>query len=304
MILMRGRVVVMTVLVLALAPLLLAACRPPGSGRPTVVTSFYPLYFLADEIAGRWNDVVDLTPPGVEPHEYELTVRQVARVDTARVGFYEKGVAPSVDQAMVNDSPDHALDVTDVVHLIGPSAGYTEETAGDLDPHFWQDPTLMAQAARAFAATMADADPAHAAYYRARGDRLVRQLDRLDREYARTLATCRVRTLVVSHDAFEYLGRRYHLDVVPIAGLEPDSEPSLQHLHDLSTLIRERHVTTVFFETLASPDLARSLAGDLGISTGVLDPVEGLTSSDSHATYLSLMRQNLAAIARAGGCTP
>ena len=125
----------------------------------------------------------------------------------------------------------------------------------------------MATAARAFATTMADADPAHAAYYRMRGAHLAGQLHRLDRDYARTLATCRVRTLVVSHDAFEYLGRRYHLDVVPIAGLEPDSEPSLQRLHDLSTLVRERHVTTVFFETLASPDLARSLAGDIGIST-------------------------------------
>ena len=298
------RVGVVTALLLALTSGLLSGCRPPGSGRPTVVTSFYPLYFLADQIAGRWNDVVDLTPPGVEPHEYELTVRQVARVDTARVGFYEKGIAPSVDQAMVNDSPDHTLDVTDAVHLIGPSAGYTGETADALDPHFWQDPSLMAEAARAFAATMAGADPAHASYYRARGALLVRKLDRLDRQYARTLATCRVRTLVVSHDAFEYLGRRYHLDVVPIAGLEPDSEPSLQRLHDLSALIRDRQVTTVFFETLASPDLARSLAGDLGISTGVLDPIEGLTSSDSQATYFSLMRQNLAAIARANGCTP
>jgi zinc transport system substrate-binding protein len=301
MILMQvGRVGVVGALLLAL---LVTGCRAPGSGRPTVVTSFYPLYFLADEIAGRFNDVVDLTPPGVEPHEYELTVRQVAQIDEARLGFYEAGVAPSVDQAMTNDSPDHQLDVTSVVHLLSPSAGYSEETAHDLDPHFWQDPTLMATAARAFAAAMAEADPAHAAYYRARGERLAGQLQHLDRDYARTLATCRIRTLVVSHDAFEYLGRRYHLDIVPIAGLEPDSEPSLQHLHDLSSLIRERHVTTVFFETLASPDLARSLAGDLGIATGVLDPIEGLTSADSHATYLSLMRQNLAAIAAANGCT-
>ena len=283
--------------------LLVSGCRAPGSAHPDVVTSFYPLYFLADDIAGAYNDVVDLTPPGVEPHEYELTVRQVAQIDEARVGFYERGVAPSVDQAMANDSPAHQLDVSTVVHLQSPSAGYAEETAADRDPHFWQDPTLMATAALAFASTMAEADPEHAAYYRMRGQRLAQQLHRLDREYTRTLATCRTRTLVVSHDAFEYLGRRYHLDIVPIAGLEPDSEPSLQHLQDLSDLIRERHVTTVFFETLASPDLARSLAGDLGISTGVLDPIEGLTSSDSHATYLSLMRQNLAAIAHANGCT-
>jgi zinc transport system substrate-binding protein len=283
---------------------LLTGCRPLGSGGPAVVTSFYPLYFMADEIAGRYNDVVDLTPPGVEPHEYELTVRQTAQVDEARLGFFEQGLAPSVDQAMANDSPAHQLDVTSVVHLMTPSAGYGGETAADLDPHFWQDPSLMATAAHAFASAMAEADPPHAAYYRMRGDRLAGRLDRLDREYARTLATCRVRTLVVSHDAFEYLGRRYHLDVVPIAGLEPDSEPSLQHLHDLADLIRERHVTTVFFETLASPDLARSLAGDLGIATGVLDPIEGLTSADSHATYLTLMRQNLTAIAQANGCTP
>jgi zinc transport system substrate-binding protein len=269
---------------------LTTACRLPRSGEHTVVTSFYHLYFIAESVAGRYNHVVDLTPPGVEPHEYELTVRQVAQVDLARVGFYEKGVAPSVDQAMTNDSPDHVLDVSDVVHLDGD------------DPHFWQDPTLMADATRAFTATMANADPAHAAYYRDRSRRLVHDLEELDASYARTLGSCRIRTVVVSHDAFEYLARRYHVDVVPIAGLEPDAEPSLQRLHDLSGLIRERGVTTVFFETLASPALARSLADDVGIHSAVLDPIEGLTSADAHATYLTLMRRNLAALAKAGDC--
>ncbi len=283
---------------------LTSACRGPRSGEHTVVTSFYPLYFIAERVAGRYNDVVDLTPPGVEPHEYELTVRQVADIDLARVGFYEKGVAPSVDQAMVNDSPDHVLDVTSVVPLAGPVSGSgVESTSDDKDPHFWQDPTLMATATRAFAETMANADPAHAAYYRTQGRHLIRDLEHLDAAYARTLASCRIRTVVVSHDAFEYLARRYHVDVVPIAGIEPDAEPSLQRLHDLSTLIRDRGVTTVFFETLASPDLARSLADDVGIHTAVLDPIEGLTSSDPHATYLTLMRRNLAALAKAGDCS-
>ena len=190
---------VLLVTALGLVAGLTSACRLPKSGEHTVVASFYPLYFIAERVAGRYNDVVDLTPPGVEPHEYELTVRQVAQIDRARVGFFEKGMAPSIDQAMANDSPDHQLDVTSAVPLLSPSAGYTEETADDLDPHFWQDPSLMAQAAQAFAATMADADPAHAAYYRARGDHLARQLRVLDHEYARTLATCRIRTIVVSH---------------------------------------------------------------------------------------------------------
>jgi zinc transport system substrate-binding protein len=287
---------------LCLLPLT-AGCGPRDSGRPTVVASFYPLQFIADDVAGRYNDVVDLTPAGVEPHEYELTVRQTAQVDTALVGFYEKGMAPSIDQAMTNDSPDHVLDVTSVVHLHAPGAGYNEETAGDADPHFWQDPVLMAHATASFAHTMAEADPAHAAYYRRRGLLLTQQLLDLDHEYRTTLRTCTIRTLVVSHDAFEYLGRRYHLDIAPIAGLEPDAEPSIQHLHQLSDLIRERHITTVFYETLASPALADSLAHDLGIQTAVLDPIEGLTSADPDATYLTLMGQNLRAIAKASDCS-
>ena len=289
---------------LGLVATLATGCRGPRSGDHTVVASFYPLYFIAERVAGRYNDVIDLTPPGVEPHEYELTVRQVAESDLARVGFYEHGVAPSIDQAMANDSPAHVLDVASVVDLAGPVTGSgVESTSDDKDPHFWQDPTLMAEATRAFADTMAGADPAHASYYRNQGARLVHDLNRLDAAYSRTLASCRIRTVVVSHDAFEYLARRYHVDVVPIAGLEPDAEPSLQRLHDLSNLIRDRGVTTVFFETLASPDLARSLAGDVGIESAVLDPIEGLTSTDPHATYLTLMRQNLAALAKAGECT-
>jgi zinc transport system substrate-binding protein len=282
----------------------LTACRAPRSHDHTIVTGFYPLYFIAETVAGRYNDVIDLTPPGVEPHEYELTVRQVADIDLANVGFYERGVAPSIDQAMTNDSPAHALDVTSVVPLAAPVAGSgVEHTSDDKDPHFWQDPTLMARATTAFATTMAQADPGHAAYYRAQGRRLVGELGALDAAYTKTLSTCRIKTIVVSHDAFEYLARRYHVDVVPIAGIEPDAEPSLQRLHDLQGLIRERGVTTVFFETLASPDLAESLAHDLGITSAVLDPIEGLTSADSGATYLTLMRQNLAAIAKAGDCT-
>lgn len=268
----------------------LTACRPT-SHTPTVVAGFYPLAFVAERVAGRYNEVVDLTPAGVEPHEYELTVRQVAQVDLARAGIYEQGLAPSVDQAMTHDSPDRRLDVTTVV----PSARD--------DPHFWLDPALLARVTTAFASTMAQADPAHATYYRAQGRRLVGDLRDLDHAYAERLASCRTRTVVVSHDAFGYLANRYHLDVVPIAGLEPDAEPSISRLHDLASLVQERGVTTIFFETLASPDLARSLASEAGLDTAVLDPIEGLTSSDPHATYLTIMRQNLAALTKANACS-
>jgi zinc transport system substrate-binding protein len=108
---------------------------------------------------------------------------------------------------------------------------------------------------------------------------------------------------VVSHDAFGYLGARYGLNLHPINGLSPDAEPSPAHLAELADLIESEGVTTVFSETLASPELADSLAGDLGLETAVLDPIEGLTEETEDEDYLSLMRANLAALRTANDCS-
>ena len=107
--------------------------------------------------------------------------------------------------------------------------------------------------------------------------------------------------MVVSHDAFGYL-EKYGLEMEPIAGLSPDAEPTPADLGRLQRLITADGVTTVFSERLVSPRLAESLAGDLGITTAVLDPIEGLSSESADDDYLTLMRANLAALETANGC--
>lgn len=292
---------------LAVAACLLTGCRsdPATGGRPRVVASFYPLQYVAQRIVGDHATVTDLTVPGVEPHDIQLTVRQVASVEQASVVFYEKGLSPAVDSAVANDPPKVVVDTTTVVPLRPPVAGETlpgqdESDAGD--PHFWQDPTLLARAATEFAHAMVRTDPAHAADYRRNLASLNRDLANLDADYRAGLAHCVVKAIVVSHDAFEYLGRRYGLQILPIAGLSPDSEPSVQHVAELQRFIREDHVTTVFSEVLASPKTSQTIAADLGLRTAVLDPIEGLTSTDPHANYLSIMRDNLRAIQEANTC--
>jgi len=294
----------------ALLLLPLAACSSEDGGKPVVVAAFYPLQFVAERIVGDHAEVKNLTSPGVEPHDLELTVRQVAEIGNADVALFEAGLQPAVDQAIKNNPPKSSLDIADVVHLdepnpaAGEEAHEAEDSSGHAeDPHFWQDPTLVAKIADRFAALMAKRDPAHAADYRANNSALQADLSGLDEDYIQGLKTCKIRTLVVSHDAFEYLGRRYDLKIRPIAGLSPDAEPSPKHLQELADLIKSEKITTVFNERLASPKLANTLAGELGISTAVLDPIEGLTSSDSDASYLSLMRDNLAAIQKADSCT-
>ncbi len=278
---------------LALAGLLLpglAACSGAGDSSQdvNVVASFYPLQYVAQRVAGDHADVASLTQPGQEPHDLELTVKQTAEVAGADVVVTLSGFQPSVDAAVEQDGPDTVVDAAD-------------QRKGD-DPHLWQDPTRLAEVAQETADALSEADPDHAADYASNGRALVRDLAALDRAYARGLADCRIDTVVVSHDAFGYL-ERYGLDVVGVAGISPDAEPSPARLQELIGLIGRTGVTTVFTETLASPAIARTLADEAGVRTATLDPVEGLSDETADLDYLSLMERNLRALRTAGDCS-
>jgi zinc transport system substrate-binding protein len=267
----------------------LAACSGDAGATdgPRVVASFYPLQYVAQRVAGDHADVASLTQPGQEPHDLELTVRQTAEVARADVVVTLSGFQPSVDAAVEQDGPADVVDAADEVR------GH--------DPHFWQDPTRLAKVAQHTADALSKADPHHAADYARNSKALVRDLSAVDRAYTRGLARCKVDTIVVSHDAFGYL-KRYGLHVVGVAGISPDAEPSPARLQELARLIERTGVTTVFTETLVSPAIARTLAGEVGVRTATLDPVEGLSDQTADLDYLSLMRRNLEALRKAGGC--
>ena len=149
----------------------------------------------------------------------------------AKVAFYEKGLQPAVDDAISQNRPAHVVDVASLVHL---HAG-----DGGVDPHFWQDPVLLAGVAGGF--TAGDGARRSRARRRTTARNLAAldaDLRELDGELRAGLAHCRTRSVVVSHDAFEYLGRRYDLHVHAIAGLSPDAEPSAKKLSDLADLAR------------------------------------------------------------------
>jgi len=286
---MRIRAVLPVLALVLVAPL--AACGAgtgDGSGRPTVVTAFYPLEFVTRQVAGDHVRVVNLTQPGAEPHDLELKPRQVAEVADADLVVYESKLQPAVDEAISQNAEDQGLDVAPHVDL----------TAGN--PHFWLDPLRLAKAAAAIEQRLAKVDPGHADAFAANLATLTTELDALDQDYRTGLADC-VRDLVVtSHDAFGYQ-TKYGLRFAPIAGLSPDAEPSAAHLDQLRSLIEKEHITTVFSETLASPKMADVLSHDLGLTAAVLDPIEGVAKG-SDADYLSIMRANLAALQKADGC--
>lgn len=280
------------------APLLtglLSGCSAStDSGKPTVVASFYPLQYVAERVVGAHAEVKNLTLPGKEPHDLELTVMATAEVADADIAFYQKGFQPAIDKAVAQNGPEHVVESTEVVAL-----ERTDETGRD--PHVWLDPIRLSDIAAAFADEMSDVDPAHAADYEANLDALQTELSQLDEDFTAGLAQCQIDTVVVSHDAFGYLGK-YGLRFEAIAGLSPDAEPSPSHIAELHDLIESDAITTVFSETLASPEMSKTIANDLGINTAVLDPIEGLSDATEDEDYFSLMRRNLAALQEANQC--
>lgn len=302
------------VLALTAAALVLgtaSACADKASGfsdgRLQVVTAFYPLQFLAQRIGGDAVRVTQLTKPGAEPHDVELSPRQVARINDAGLVVLLKGFQPAVDDAVRQEAKDRAFDAGSVVELLAaeehedePGEEEHAEAAGGTDPHVWLDPVRYATIADKLAERLAQVDPAHATGYAERARTLRDDLEKLDGEYAAAVRTCQRREIVTSHAAFHYLADRYGLTEVGITGISPEAEPSAGRLTRVAEQARAAGTTTIFFETLVSPKVADTVARAVGARTAVLDPLEGV--SGPGADYFSVMHANLTALTAALGC--
>jgi zinc transport system substrate-binding protein len=292
-----------------------------GNASLDIVAAFYPLEFVVNRVGGDHVAVAGLAPPGVEAHDLELTPSQVADIARADLVVFLGGFQPAVDDAVAAHADGTGLDVAGLVPLIeatgdgghehGTEPGHEETEPGHeegapagpggRDPHVWLDPDRLATIADALAAALGERDPAHAADYTANAEALGEELAALDAEYARGLADCQRREIVVSHAAFGYLADRYDLEQIAVTGLSPEEEPGPQRLAEVIHEAETHGATTIFFEVLVSPEVAELIANQVGASTAVLDPIEGL-APDRGDDYFSLMRTNLDALRTALDC--
>lgn len=312
----------MGALALAGLALGLTACSIPSStaaGKLNVLTSFYPLEFVAQQIGGDLITVTNLTPRGGEPHELELAPATIRKIDSADVVVYLSGFQPAIDSAIDPTGQARVLDIAPFAHLEpfatlsqasedseGPDHTHDAHDVhdghdhGPLDPHFWLDPNRLADVAEHVGAELAEADPDHASDFQTRTETLVRSLTDLDEAFTTGLQSCENRTVVTSHAAFSYLTDKYGLEQISVAGLDPEAEPSPAKLRKVSEQIASDGIQTVFYESSSSAKVADVLAHDLGISSAVLDPLETLTTPDSN--YLTVMNENLTALRTALAC--
>ncbi len=302
--------------------------EPPADGRKVVLASFYPLQYVAQQVGGNLVEVRNLTPPAAEPHDLELSPAQVRAVGQADLVVYLSGFQPAVDEAIDRRKPAHVVDAADDAELearpngaaatavpdadadsaeaAGPEPDHGTDTDADhghdhaLDPHFWLDPTRLARIAEPVAMALVAVDPENAAAYQANAARLTADLTDLDTRFTTGLAPCPGAVLVTSHAAFGYLAQRYDLIEVGITGSDPEAEPAPARLREVSGIIRDKNVRTLFAEPGAGTAVTRALAADLGLDAADLDPLE--SQLDPDADYVQVMAANLNALTKGLTC--
>lgn len=303
-------------------------------GKVNVVTSFYPLYYMASEIGGDEVNVMNLIPTGVEPHDWTPKSLDLQNASKAQVLIYQgsgfEGWIDDFRKGLDSNSQVKLVEASTGISLIASEESeadhdhdhdgdaHDDEAAedhdhaaeeahdhahdhGGVDPHTWVSPKSALIMAKNVKQALVDADPAHESLYEERYQALHEKLEALDQQYTDQLADLSHREIVVSHQAFGYLARDYQLAQHSIMGLSPEAEPTAQELVRLSKLVKEQGLKYIFFEELVTDQLASTLANEADVETLVLNPLEGLTEQQEQAgdNYISLMERNLENLVKA-----
>jgi zinc transport system substrate-binding protein len=280
---MKGRVV----LAMTLAGVLLSTSCSSEPGGRTVVASLYPLAWAAERVAGPGWEVIDLTPPGTEAHDVELSIENRAAIEDADVIVYmgDIGFQPQVERA-VQEAEGLVVDVS---RLLADERLRT-------DPHFWLDPALLG------AVTLGTVQALRRVTHIAEDVvQAVRQdLDGLHLRFQRFLNDCRYQAIIVPHEAFGYLADRYGFRQFGLAGVTPEGEPTADRLSEARRLIEDGEAGAVFFEAAGeSQQAVDTLAADAGVPAL---PLSTLESEPPSGDYISVMEDNLESLRQGLAC--
>ncbi len=287
-----GLLVAFAVFVLAKSNLKPTA--PQTSPQIHVVASFYPLYYFAKQIAGSRAEIINVTPAGAEPHDYEPSVGDIAQIEKSDLLILNGGGLEIWADKISSMLKKKKIVVVDAA---GDLITQEIEQEGTVvkDPHVWLDPVLAQKEVAKILQGLSTVDPVNKSLYEANTQQLTQKLQVLDQAFSAGLKNCQQKNIVTSHAAFGYVASRYNLKQVPISGISPDSEPTPKQLAGVAQFAKSHQVSYIFFETLVSPKLAQTLAQEVGAKTLVFDPLEGLTKEEENrgVDYFSIQNENL-----------
>ncbi len=283
----------------------------------SIVTSFYPLAYFSEQVAQEYADISLLTETGSDPHHFTLSPSQRIQAEEADIFLYNGAGLDPWAETLAKDLKAMGIITIEMAESL-PEAflheaeehedehGHEEDEHehGAIDPHFWLNPEIAQEMTRIIKEALVQLDPENAEAYTSQALLLTDRLTSLDKGFKESLESCEQDTIVVAHDAYGYLAERYGFTTLAIAGLSPDAQPSAKTLAELETLAKQDGIKHVFFETLANPKISEVFADDIGATTLVLHPLEGLTlvQATANLDYFSLMQENQENLAIALQC--
>ena len=272
-------------------------------GRLKVMASFYPMYDLARKVGGDKIQVKDMVPAGTEPHDWEPAATDIRNLEDADVFVYNGADLEHWAEDVLDTLENQDLVVSEASDGVELLDGGEDHAHGDngKDPHVWLDPMRAEQEMANIKDAFVKADPENKDYYEANYEKYAGEFDELDQEFRDGLKDTKSRDIIVAHEAFGYLCNAYDLTQLAIEGLTPDSEPDPAKMQEVIEYAKKYDIHTIFFEELASPKVAKTVAKEVDAVTAVLNPIEGLSEEDIEAgeDYFSVMRKNLEALQKA-----
>lgn len=273
-----------------------------GKDKLKIVTTFYPVYDFTKNIVGDAGNVEMLIPAGTEPHDWEPSAKNMAKIQEADVFVYHDPNLETWAQKVVK-ARDKKLSIQGTKGMTLRSANVEEEShekshSHQLDPHTWVDPHLAIKEVKIIEKQLIVKYPAKKKIFQMNADKYLAKLEKLDAKYKKELAQAKQKSFVTQHAAFAYLAAEYGLTQVPISGLSPDEEPSPKRLAELKDYVKKNEVKYIYFEENVSDKIAETLADEAKVKLMVLSPVESLTKKQIKAgeDYISVMEDNLTAL--------
>lgn len=282
-------------------------------GKVSVVATFYPLAYMAQEIGGDHVLVRSLIPYNTEVHSWQPSVSDMIALTNAElIVLNGAGLEPWFNEKVLpslNLSRTVVLDTTEGLELLalgeGEPEAYEHDHGGEYDPHTWISPYMAGKQAERIYSALVEVDPSHSEYYKARWDTLKAKLDSLDARYQQELANKSRSEIIVSHGAYGYLCSRYGFEQHSVIGLTADKQPSVQELRALVELMVQHNISVLYVDPAYSSSYMDTLKSELESQTGMevkilklylgLGPIDGKDYMEQLASNLVSLKSGLVA---------
>ena len=307
----------------------------PQDGKPVIVTTLFPAYDFARQIAGERATVILLVPPGAEAHSFEPTAKDMIRIQESTLFFCNGGESEAWVEELLEDQQIETLRMLDCVDALEeetvegmqavPEHEHEEhdheheheehdheheheeheEEGPEYDEHVWTSPVNAEKICVALCDRLCELDPEGAEYYRANLRRYCAELEELDAAFRETVEQGQRRTVVFA-DRFpvRYFVEEYGLDYfAAFPGCADDTEPSARTVAFLIDKVREEQIPVVFTIEFSNEKMADVICEDTGCEKLRFHSCHNVSAEDleNGVTYLELMWQNVDALKEALG---